>query len=178
MRDRHHAPREVWDAGGVGEGGGPADHDGLPAAYWDLPQIPCVSKWHHQNHQKGAAHSSLTSVSAETPSLNLVWHCYILKFCSIHKILLFLGKIMKSVTTSVVIKSTLLSKLIDLHSHADARLIKSSPNPDTASNLLLSLVWVGGSCSIPRQSRSAAKCERVRFYANSAATSGRLLWLR
>lgn len=47
---------------------------------------------------------------------------------------------MKSVMTSVVIKSTLLSKLIDLHSHADARLIKSSPNPDTASNLLLSLV--------------------------------------
>lgn len=44
MRDRHHAPREVWDAGGVGEGGGPVDRDGLPVAYWDLPQFPRVSK--------------------------------------------------------------------------------------------------------------------------------------
>lgn len=44
MRGRHHAPGEVWDAGGMGEGGGPGDCDGLPAAYWDLPQVPCVSK--------------------------------------------------------------------------------------------------------------------------------------
>ena len=53
MRGRHHAPREVWDAGGMGEGGGPGDCDGLPAADWDLSQIPCVSKRHHQNPQKG-----------------------------------------------------------------------------------------------------------------------------
>lgn len=44
MRGRHHAPGEVWDAGGLGEGGGSGDHDGLPAAHWDLPQIPCVFK--------------------------------------------------------------------------------------------------------------------------------------
>lgn len=55
MRGRHHAPGEVWDAGGVGEGGGPGDHDGLPAAYRDLPQIPRVSKRHHQNHQKSTS---------------------------------------------------------------------------------------------------------------------------
>lgn len=48
MHSRHHAPGEVWDAGGLGEGGGePGDHDGLPAAHWDLPQIPCVSERHH-----------------------------------------------------------------------------------------------------------------------------------
>lgn len=42
MRGRHHAPGEVWDAGGVGEGGAPEDHDGLLAAHWDLSQIPRV----------------------------------------------------------------------------------------------------------------------------------------
>lgn len=52
MRGRHHAPGEVWDAGGMGEGGCPGDHDGFPAAYRDLPQIPCVSKRHHQKYQK------------------------------------------------------------------------------------------------------------------------------
>lgn len=55
MRGRHHAPGEVWDAGGMGEGGGPGDHDGLPAAYRDLPQIPRVSKRHHQKHQKSTS---------------------------------------------------------------------------------------------------------------------------
>lgn len=50
MRGRHYAPGEVWDAGGVGEGG---EHcDGLPAADRDLPQVPSVSKRHHQEHQK------------------------------------------------------------------------------------------------------------------------------
>lgn len=52
MRDRHDAPGGVWDAGRVGEGGGPWHHDGLPAAHRDLPEIPCVSQWHHRGHQK------------------------------------------------------------------------------------------------------------------------------
>lgn len=62
MRGRHHAPGEVWDAGGMGEGGGPGDCDGLPAAYWDLPQIPCVSTRHHQEHQESTATSNLNSI--------------------------------------------------------------------------------------------------------------------
>lgn len=68
MRGRHHAPGEVWDAGGVGEGGEPADQHGLPAAYWDLPQIPCVSKRHHQNHQK----SRPTPPPPQTTSSHLI----------------------------------------------------------------------------------------------------------
>lgn len=45
MRGRHHAPGEVWEAGGmgIGVGGEPGDPNGLPAAHWDLPQTQCVS---------------------------------------------------------------------------------------------------------------------------------------
>lgn len=92
MRGRHHAPREVWDAGGVGEGGGPGDQHGLPAAYWDLPQIPRVSKRHHQKHQKGTvslppqpnAHMHrhlLLKGSLKPQFLTDMWMCNVITRC-------------------------------------------------------------------------------------------------
>lgn len=71
MRGRHHAPREVWDAGGMGEGGRPGDSDGLPVADWDLPQIPCVSERHHQEHQKSKITLNTFRISTVAPCIML-----------------------------------------------------------------------------------------------------------
>ena len=56
MRDRHHAPGGVWVTGGVGEGGGPRDHDRLPAPHRDPPDVPGVSQRHRQDHKESKFH--------------------------------------------------------------------------------------------------------------------------